>query len=400
MKTARSFLRVVSMALVSSLLVLSGAMATSLPASASGGWSTSVLTPPGAASGAQIAAVSRMPNTMEIWWIQGDGSIEDGYHYDGQFPYWKFFQLAPAGSGRPGGAIKAVSRASNTMEVFWEGPDESIRDASWYSGRPGTGWTGQAGIPALAPLAGFLSQSAEQPFALVSRASDTMELWWIAPDGSVQDANYYDGIGTWNYYTVAPGGAADVYGSIAGVSRRSNTWEIFWIGGDLSVQDAYWYQNGSHGRYTIAPAASAAFYGRISAISRAPFTWEIFWSGSDYSIQDSYWYEKGPSGQFTLAPYGPSPGYTDRQIGVVSRASNTMEIFWYTNCGNCSSIDHSWFYDGQSSWYNDKLSGSYGSDQSNYNYANGVTALSRASNNMEVFWVAPDGSLQNSSLYA
>jgi hypothetical protein len=61
--------------------------------------------------------------------------VQDAYYYDGSG--WNQFQLAPAGSVSTTGGIAAVSRASNTMEVWWAGPDGSVQDAYYYDG---SGW--------------------------------------------------------------------------------------------------------------------------------------------------------------------------------------------------------------------------------------------------------------------
>src|SRR5215831_12983444 len=70
--------------------------------------------------------------------------------------------------------------------------------------------------------------------AAVSRNPNTMEVFWIGPEGTVQDKNYYDGRG-WAGFTLAGPNAASLTGGIAAVSRSSNTIEIFYIGSDGSV---------------------------------------------------------------------------------------------------------------------------------------------------------------------
>ena len=79
-----------------------------------------------------IAAVSRIPNSMEFWWIGADGSVNDAFWYDGAS--WQTFQLAPPGSASPNGGIAAVSRIPGSMEVWWIGPDGSVNDAFGYDG--------------------------------------------------------------------------------------------------------------------------------------------------------------------------------------------------------------------------------------------------------------------------
>ena len=82
-----------------------------------------------------ITAVSRIPNSLELWWVGANGSIQDAYWYEGF--NWARFELAPALSGASNGATVAVSRIPNSMEVWWIGPNGEIRDGFFYDG---TGW--------------------------------------------------------------------------------------------------------------------------------------------------------------------------------------------------------------------------------------------------------------------
>jgi hypothetical protein len=52
------------------------------------------------------------------------------YWYEGG--NWQRFELAPAGSASTNGGISAVSRIPNSMEVWWVGANGSIQDAYWY----------------------------------------------------------------------------------------------------------------------------------------------------------------------------------------------------------------------------------------------------------------------------
>jgi hypothetical protein len=64
-----------------------------------------------------IAAVSRIPNSMELWWIGPNGSVQDAFWYEGI--QWQRFELAPAGSASANSGIWAVSRIPNSMELCW-----------------------------------------------------------------------------------------------------------------------------------------------------------------------------------------------------------------------------------------------------------------------------------------
>ncbi|MGX9728558.1 MAG: hypothetical protein ACTFAK_14960 [Candidatus Electronema sp. VV] len=57
----------------------------------------------------------------------------------------------------------------------------------------------------------------------------------------MQAAYWYEG-GQWQRYELAPAGSASVNGGIAAVSRIPNSMEVWWIGANGSVQDTYFYE--------------------------------------------------------------------------------------------------------------------------------------------------------------
>jgi hypothetical protein len=270
------------------LAALAGLSGFAAPAAATP-WTRFELAASGSASiNGNIARVSRIPNSMEIWWIAADGSVQGAYYYDGG--QWQRYTLAPAGSARvnygvPGG-ITAVSRISSHMEVWWVGADGSVQGAYYYDGGQ---WTRYTLSPA--GTAGGLGNG----ITAMSRVPGSMEVWWIGPDGSVQDAYWYDG-NPWKQFELAPAGSAAGIageelgvGGITAVSRVPGSMEVWWIGPDGSVQDAYWYDGNPWQRFQLAPPGSAAASGGIAAVSRHPSSMEIWWVGPDGSIQDAFW---------------------------------------------------------------------------------------------------------------
>lgn len=63
---------------------------------------------------------------METWWITQEGAVEGAYWHEGTG--WRQYQLSPPGSAVPGG-ITSLSRKANTMEVWWIGPGGSVENA-------------------------------------------------------------------------------------------------------------------------------------------------------------------------------------------------------------------------------------------------------------------------------
>jgi hypothetical protein len=338
-------------------------------------WSLPSFLASSAANPNSIAAVSRASNTMEVWWVSKDGSVNDAFFYDGQ--PWRQFQLAPAGSASTTGGITAVSRASNTMEVWWVGAQGSIQDAYFYDNQ---GWRQFQ----LAPNG---SASTTASITAVSRASNTMEVWWEGAQGSIQDAYFYDNQG-WRQFQLAPNGSASTRGSLKAVSRASNTMEVFWEGAQGSIQDAYFYDNQGWRQFQLAPNGSASTNGGLTAVSRAPNTMEVWWVGPQGSVQDAYFYDNQGWRQFQLAPNGSAS--TTGGISAVSRASNTMEVFWV---GPLGSIQDAYFYDNQG-WRSFQLA-----PNGSASTTGGVKVVSRASNTMELWWAGADNSVQDAYFY-
>jgi hypothetical protein len=160
----------------------------------------------------------------------------DGGHYaltfEARNTAWRRFELAPTESASPSGGITAVSRIPNSMEIWWVGANGSVQDAFWYEGQ--RGWRRFEIAPAG-------SASPSGGITAVSRIPNSMEIWWVGANGSVQDAFWYEGQDGWRRFEIAPAGSASPSGGITAVSRIPNSMEIWWVGANGSVQDAFWY---------------------------------------------------------------------------------------------------------------------------------------------------------------
>jgi Fungal fucose-specific lectin len=219
------------------------------------------------------------------------------------------------------------------------------------------------------------------------------DVFWVAENGSVQQDTHYQGIG-WFKNQLAPAGSADPYADIAAVARGGGNGvgadvDVFWVGPEGSIEHEFELPGGPYYRYTpVAPAGSAAQSASLAAVSRASTTWEIFWTGANGGIEDAYHYDEGPSGSFELVPPGSStPTFQPRQIAAVSRASNTMEVFYV---GRDGSIQDHYYYDG-SGWNGFTLAPA----GSATTYQGAISAVSRASNTMEVWYIGADNSVQD-----
>jgi hypothetical protein len=193
-------------------------------------WQRYSLTGPGeAAEDTGIAAVSRIPTGMEIWWVGPSGSVEGGFWYSDTGQPWQRYQVAPAGSAAAGHGISAVSRTATSMDLLWITPGGGVAGAHWNDGAV---WQ-----PYPAPVAA--DGSAAVGLGAVAHGAAGMDVYWIAPDGSVRGATWTAATG-WQRFAdaVAPAGSAAPSSGLAAHSRTGASTEVCWIGPDGSVQVA------------------------------------------------------------------------------------------------------------------------------------------------------------------
>jgi hypothetical protein len=322
-----------------------------------------------------VAAVSRIPNSMELWYVGAQGSIEDSFWYDGG--NWQHFQLAPPASASLTSGIAAVSRISNSMEMWHIGLQGSIEDHFWYDG---ANWqTFQLAPPGSTALTSHI--------AAVSRIPNSMEIWWIGQDGSVQGAFWYEG-GNWTRYQLAPPGSASLTGGIAAVSRIPNSMELWYVGAHGSIEDCFWYEGGNWQTFQVAPPGSASPTGSIAAVSRIPNSMELWYVGAQGSIEDCFWYEGGNWQHFQLAP--PNSASLNSGIAAVARIPNSMEV-WYV--GPAGSVEDRFWYEGIN-WQNFQLA-----PPGSASTTTGIAVTSRIPSSMELWCAAPAGSILDNFWY-
>ncbi|MCP2033577.1 hypothetical protein L1279_000560 [Planomicrobium sp. HSC-17F08] len=313
-----------------------------------------------------IATVSRIPGSMETWWITSNGAVKGANWYEDSG--WKHYELAPPGSASPNGSITAISRVPHSMEVWWIGADGSVQDAYWYEGDDWKRFQ----------LAPPKSANPKGGITAVSRRSNTMEVWWIGENGSVQDANWYEVVG-WQRYELAPPGSASLNAGIIAVSRISNSLEIWWIGANGVVCGAFWYEGSKEfQRYELSAIGNASVNGGITAVSRIPDSMEVWWIGNNGSIQAAYWYEGEHWKHYELAP--PTSAEQGGNLVSISKDPKTMQVWWIGSDGLIKTKARK--EDISYSWRND-----YVNSLKKASPDGGISVVSRIINSQEIFWI-------------
>ena len=99
----------------------------------------------------------------------------------------------------------AVARASDHLDVFWAAPDGSVWSNWWDAFANSGGWN----LPFVIAPAG---NAEPETITCVARTRDHLDVFWVARDGSVW-SNWYDAFansGRWNLpFVIAPAGSAE-----------------------------------------------------------------------------------------------------------------------------------------------------------------------------------------------
>ncbi|MFF4330255.1 hypothetical protein ACFYZT_27575, partial [Streptomyces sp. NPDC001591] len=202
---------------------------------------------------------------------------------------------------------------------FWVGPDGSVRSQWWDGGSRSGAWNGHGSFNIASPG----SAAPSSGVSAVSQKEDHLDVFWVGPDGSVR-SQWWDGgsrKGAWNghgSFNIAPAGAAAAGSAVSAVSQKEDHLDVFWVGPDGSVR-THWWDGGSrsgawngHGSFNIASPGSAAPSSGVSAVSQKEDHLDVFWIGSDGSVRSQWWDGGSRSGawnghgSFNIAPPGSS----------------------------------------------------------------------------------------------
>ena len=299
---------------------------------------------------------------------------------------WKLHQVQGPSAAHTDSDLAAVSRFAANSEAFWFAPQPAVSAAFWYD--DGQGWRPYA-VPTRLPNA------PTSGIAALSRIPTSIELWWISAQGTVEGAFWYDDGQGWRHYqdAVAALGAASSSSGIAALSRIPTSMEIWWIGIDGSVQGAFWYDDAdpSWQRYPVTGLGAASTTSGVAAASRYDTNMEIWWIGPQGSIEGAFWYDDGKNWRRYGAPVAPNGSAAQGHcIDAVSRTRNSMDVLWIAPNGEVR-----WAYWRHGSEW--EVDSSPVAPAHSASPASGISVINRGFTGMEAVWVAPDGSVQGAS---
>ncbi|MDQ1536649.1 MAG: hypothetical protein QOE58_1042, partial [Actinomycetota bacterium] len=253
------------------------------------------------------------------------------------------FEIGPPGSAAPDAEITAVSRAPDTIDIFWGMPSGSVQTMQWSRGR----WSSQQIAPGRPP--GRTHPDAQNPprtlVSAVSRGPGNVDVFWVDPDDGRVLSRFW--AGGWNPagpFDLAPPGSAHTDANVAAVSRGPGNLDLFWSAPDGRVVSRFWAGDkwNDNGAFAVPQAPGrAGINHRVAAVSRDSNHLDVFWVGSDGQLASIWWDGAWHGFQFGRSQHHPSH---DAGVAVVSRDDPNLDLFWVTEQG--ADIATMWFAGG------------------------------------------------------
>ena len=130
------------------------------------------------------AVVSRERDRLQVFWINRDGAVITQYWPDKLGKWSRPQVLVHANSplaAKPGGAVTAVSRARDKIDIFWCGNDGAINSHFYSESQPWNTHDAFTLVPANSPLAAVPGAAV----CVVTRALDKLDVFWSGRDGAI-----------------------------------------------------------------------------------------------------------------------------------------------------------------------------------------------------------------------
>jgi len=263
---------------------------------------------------------------MEVWWINPAGAVIGAWSWVGK-QAWTTYQLAPAGSAATGGGLTSASRYHNDMNCWWVQPDGVVVTAWWADGK---GW-GSAPLTA----AGAAITTPASSIRALSRREDTVEVFWVGPDRSVQHAWWYP-VGGWKNSQLAGAGSVAMIPGLTAVTRNLGHMEVFWVDDTQAINSAFWYDGAGWKHALIAPVGTVRFDG-LTAISRQRSRMDLCFTGTQSDLRLLSFHDGEGWTQQQLHPEGSVFNGVRSKAGV-SRNPDHLEFFWADTSGGVSDV--------------------------------------------------------------
>ena len=272
-------------------------------------------------------------NGLDAFWVGPDGGVGTSWANPVvDSGNWRpAFSIASAGSARADSPVASVVRYGNSVDVFWIAPDGSIHTTWSNPGVDSGNWHSPfAMTPPGAARAG-------SPLTVITRYTGALDVFWIGPDGAIATnwANPQVNNGNWHTpFPITPAGASRANSPLAAITRLAGALDVFWIGPDGAIATNWanpQINNGNwHTPFPITAAGASRANSPLAAVTRLQGALDIFWIGPDGAIATNWANPQINNGNWhTVFPITP-PGASraNSSLAALTRLQGALDAFW------------------------------------------------------------------------
>ena len=162
----------------------------------------------------------------------------------------------------------------------------------------------------------------------IARKPDMMELFILGTNRGIYATSKADSESNWRKWWRIRNGRAMFGTSVAAVSRNAKHLDLFIIGENMGIYTTAWQEGMTDwkkwwriGDIVAAPGTS------VSAVSRTPHTLDIFVVGADLQVWTAHWNKYGDEEWHGFEPIFNQKVARRTGISAVSRAPNNIDLF-------------------------------------------------------------------------
>jgi len=197
----------------------------------------------GVSSGRAVAAPARMPEHLDVFWVGPDGAVGTTWWHGAAGMSWgdhQPFPISGPNAAQSGSSVAAVTRMPEHLDVFWVGPDGAV-GSTWWHGAAGMNWGDHQPFAISGPNAALPGSG----LAAVTRMPEHLDVFWVGPDGAV-GTTWWHGAAGMNWgdhqpFAISGPNAARPGSSVAAVARMPEHLDVFWVGPDGAVMSTWWH---------------------------------------------------------------------------------------------------------------------------------------------------------------
>lgn len=303
--------------------------------------------------GVKVSAVSRHGDHLDLFVVDSNGDVRSCWWSPDNG--WSGLDKDWGNLGNPGKAfssgaeVAALARYENTLDLFVFGADGNVYSKWWAETADWSDWNN------IGPVFPSNSVPADAKVTAVARTPESLDLFVVGNDGRVNHSwwtqdNGWSGLRGWGsiggaFSSDEKKAALFVPGmEISAVSRSPDNLDVFIAGNDGYVYHSYWYTSGEwsgvNDKWATVPGTEKfSVSTQIATLSRSISNLEVFACSADNKLFHTAWDQQSDwsssNGKWDLID---TPRQPEARVSAISRKSDNLDVFICDSDGRVHSV--------------------------------------------------------------